>query len=52
MSPENYSPPRGILLALLLLLGVVVPAAMGQANVKGQWTTLGIPRRSIQSTRR
>ncbi|HEX3354992.1 MAG TPA: galactose oxidase-like domain-containing protein, partial [Terriglobales bacterium] len=40
MSPDNYSPPRGILLALLLLLGVIVPAAMGQANVKGQWTTL------------
>jgi len=40
MSTDHYSLLRGILLAILVLPGLIVPTAMGQANVKGQWTTL------------
>ena len=33
---------RLLLLALLVFLSLMMPAAMGQTNVKGQWTTLSL----------
>jgi hypothetical protein len=45
MVKKSSTGTRGVLptlLASLIFLALIVPAAMGQANVKGQWTTLGL----------